>query len=117
MYQNPTVTDSDKYKVIFENDEVRVLEYKDKPGDKTNIHHHPNSVMYFLSSFMRQLTADEKTVTIEGKKGTVAWLKEQDHVGENIGDTDTHVLLVELKKSINNDQQDQGALGPEKSHD
>ncbi|MDO8481804.1 MAG: cytoplasmic protein [bacterium] len=114
MHQDPTVTDSDKYKVVFENDKVRVLEYKDKPGGKTNLHHHPNSVMYFLSSFKRQIAANGKTVTVDGKKGTVTWLKAQDHVGENIGDTDTHVLLVELKESGNYDQQDQGVLGPEK---
>ena len=114
MHQDPTVTDSDKYKVVFENDKVRVLEYKDKPGGKTNIHHHPNSVMYFLSSFKRQIAANGKTVTIDGRKGTVTWLKAQDHIGENIGDTDTHVLLVELKESGNYDQQDQGVLGPEK---
>ncbi len=28
-----TVTNPDKYKAIFENDGVRVLEYKDKPND------------------------------------------------------------------------------------
>lgn len=114
MNQDPTLTDGGKYKVIFENDKVRVLEYKDKPGDKTNLHHHPNSVMYFLSSFKRQLAFNGKTVTVDGKKGTVTWLKEQDHVGENIGNTDTHVLLVELKKSGNYDQQGQDVLGPEK---
>jgi len=114
MHQDPTVTDSDKYKVVFENDKVRVLEYKDKPGDKTTLHHHPNSVMCFLSSFKRQIAANGKTVTVDGKKGIVTWLKAQDHIGENIGDTDTHVLLVELKESGNNDQQDQDVLGPEK---
>lgn len=114
MHQDPTVTDSDKYKVVFENDKVRVLEYKDKPGDKTNLHHHPNSVMYFLSSFKRQLAVNGKTAIIDGKQGTTAWLKAQDHIGENIGNTDTHVLLVELKESGNYDQQGQGVLGPEK---
>ena len=33
--QDPAVTDGDKYKVILENDKVRVLEYTDKPGEKT----------------------------------------------------------------------------------
>lgn len=112
MNQDPSVTDSDKYKVVFENESVRVLDYTDKPGDKTNIHHHPNSVMYFLSSFRRQIAANGKTIIVEGKAGTVAWLKEQDHVGENIGDTDTHVLLVELKEP-NGGKQNQDALGPE----
>jgi hypothetical protein len=28
---DPTTTDPDKYKVVFENDRVRVLEYRDRP--------------------------------------------------------------------------------------
>jgi len=35
MTADPTCTDPDKYRVIFENDRVRVLEYSDLPGDKT----------------------------------------------------------------------------------
>ena len=116
MHKDPAVTDSDKYKVVFGNDKVRVIEYKDMPGDKTNVHYHPNNVMYFLSSFKRQIASNGKTVVVDGKKGMVTWLKAQNHVGENIGDTDTHVLLVELKESGNDDQQDQNVLGPEKSY-
>ena len=40
-------TDPDKYKVIFENDRVRVFDYTDKPGDKTKMHHHPDSVYIY----------------------------------------------------------------------
>ena len=29
---DPTTTDPDKYSVIFENERVRVLEYRDEPG-------------------------------------------------------------------------------------
>ena len=32
---DPTVTDPGLYRVIFENDRVRVLEYRDRPGDRT----------------------------------------------------------------------------------
>jgi hypothetical protein len=31
------------------------------------------------------------------RAGDVAWGQAQSHIGENIGDTDTHVLIVELK--------------------
>lgn len=95
---DPTVSNPDLYKVIFENDEVRVLEYKDKPGDKTMPHNHPTSVMYTLSSFRRRLQAGDKNVKLEKAKGEASWLPAQRHIGENIGDTDTHVIFVELKK-------------------
>lgn len=29
---DPVATDGDKYKVMFENSRVRVLEYRDRPG-------------------------------------------------------------------------------------
>ncbi|MGZ8512272.1 MAG: hypothetical protein ACXWWL_02420 [Candidatus Limnocylindria bacterium] len=40
MSLDPTQTDPDKYAVIFENERVRVLEYKDRPGDRTSPHRH-----------------------------------------------------------------------------
>ena len=92
-------TDPDKYKVIFENDRVRVFDYTDKPGDKTKMHHHPDSVVYMLGSFKRRLTLDNgKSMVVEPKGGEIAWNDEQLHIGENVGDTNTHVLIVELKE-------------------
>jgi len=92
-------TDPDKYKVIFENDRVRVFDYSDKPGDKTKLHHHPDSVVYILAPFKRKLTLDNgKSAVREGKAGDIAWNDEQLHIGENVGNTNTHVLIVELKE-------------------
>lgn len=36
---------------------------------------------------------------VEMKAGMVGWLPAQQHHGENIGDTPTHVIFVELKDS------------------
>jgi hypothetical protein len=44
--QDAVHTDSDKYRVILENDCVRVLDYKDLPGEKTHPHRHPDFVLY-----------------------------------------------------------------------
>lgn len=33
---DPTITDPDKYRVVFENERVRVLEYRDEPGQRTS---------------------------------------------------------------------------------
>ena len=51
MAADPICTDPDKYQVIFENERVRVLEYHDRPGDRTTPHRHPDSVMVTLSGF------------------------------------------------------------------
>jgi hypothetical protein len=97
---DPVDTDPDKYKVIFENHRVRVFDYNDKPRDKTKMHHHKDFVLYALGPFKRRLTFhDGKTTVREFKSGEVLWSDEQSHIGENIGKTNTHVLIVELKES------------------
>jgi quercetin dioxygenase-like cupin family protein len=97
--QDPIATDGDKYKVIFENDRVRVLEYRDKPGERTQQHHHPAFVLYALGPFKRTLTLPDGTVlTREFKAGDVLWSDAQTHIGSNIGDTPTDVIMVELKE-------------------
>ncbi len=99
MTLDPAETNPDHYTVIFENDRVRVLEYKDNPGHKTTPHGHPDSVMYTLSTFRRRLYgADDQTRDVELAAGTTVWLPAQQHAGHNIGDTDTHVIFVELKE-------------------
>jgi len=94
---DPIRTDPDKYKVIFENDRVRVLEYRDKPGEKTEAHEHPNSVLLMLSDFQRRLTVGNDVREVTVKAGQALWSPAQVHVGENIGTTDSHVVYVELK--------------------
>ena len=96
--QDPIQTDGDKYKVKFENDKVRVLEYRDMPGDKTNQHRHPAFVLYALGPFKRTITLPGgKVLTREFKAGDVLYSDEQTHIGANVGDTPTHVILVEFK--------------------
>jgi hypothetical protein len=94
---DPVCTDPDKYRTVFENDEVRVLEYRDTPGALTRPHRHPDSVMIALSTFERRLHAGGTTRDVSMTPGQVHWLPAQVHQGENIGAGDTHVVFVELK--------------------
>ncbi len=98
MTLDPVVTNPDYYKVVFENERVRVLEYTDKPGDETTPHAHPDSVMYTLSSFRRRLSSGEAKRDVEMVAGTTGWLPAQQHSGLNTGETETHVIFVELKE-------------------
>jgi quercetin dioxygenase-like cupin family protein len=97
MSLDPVETNPDHYKVVFENERVRVLEYTDAPGDITTPHEHPDSVMYTLSSFRRRLSSNGQHRDVAITAGTTGWLPAQEHHGENTGDTPTHVLFVELK--------------------
>lgn len=98
LAHDPVQTDGDKYKVIFENERVRVLEYKDWPGEKTHQHRHPAFVLYALAPFKRRiLLPDGKAMLREFKTGDVLYSDAQTHIGENVGDTPTHVIMVEMK--------------------
>ncbi|HKS19115.1 MAG TPA: hypothetical protein VJS63_07895 [Bradyrhizobium sp.] len=95
---DPLHTDGDKYKVRFENDRVRVLEYSDKPGDRTHQHRHPAFVLYAVVPFKRKLVLpDGKEVMREFKAGDVMWSDEQTHIGINVGETPTQVIMIEMK--------------------
>ena len=95
---DPTHTDGDKYKVRFENERVRVLEYRDRPGEKTLQHAHPNFVLYAVGPFKRKLILpDGKELTREFKSGDIMWSPAQTHIGVNVGETPTHVIMIEIK--------------------
>src|SRR4029453_14982763 len=47
--RDPVVTDGDKYKVVLENERVRVLEYRDSSGQRTSPHYHPDYVLLLLT--------------------------------------------------------------------
>jgi hypothetical protein len=111
MSLDPVVSNPNHYRVVFENDRVRVLEYTDQPGDKTTPHRHPDSVMYTLSSFRRRLFADQAQRDVDIAAGAAHWLPAQQHHGENIGTTPTHVIFVELKTG-GDSHVEPGALGP-----
>lgn len=103
MSLDPVETNPDHYSVVFENEKVRVLEYRDEPGHRTTVHEHPDSVMYTLSGFRRRLHRGEAHRDVEMSEGAVTWLPAQQHAGENIGDSPTHVLFVEIKAPAGGD--------------
>lgn len=98
LAHDPVATDGDKYKVLLDNERVRVLAYHDQPGDKTREHRHPAFVVYAVAPFKRRLTlADGRVMTREFKAGDVIYSNGETHIGENIGESPTHVIMVEMK--------------------
>ena len=99
---DPVVTNPEFYRVIFENERVRVLEYLDRPGDETLPQRHPDSVMFTLTAFRRRLSggpaAGGRSGDVELPEGVARWLPAQEHSGFNIGETATHTIFVELKE-------------------
>jgi beta-alanine degradation protein BauB len=86
------------YDVRFENDRLRVLEYRAKPGQKEPMHSHPPGVVYLFSdSTMRTTLPDGTTSETSRKAGELYWRDFTTHAAENIGETESHALAVELK--------------------
>lgn len=113
MTLDPTVTNPEHYSVVFENERVRVLEFADTPGVKTTPHEHPDSVLVTLSSFRRRMySSGDTTHDVDLVAQRVGWLPAQQHAGENIGDTDSHVIFVELKEGAHTPTDTLGPTGP-----
>ena len=86
------------YKLVMENDRVRVLEVVFKPNDKAIMHHHPDRVVYVLKGGKMKLTSEGKTDSLDLKTGQALFLNAQNHEAQNIGRSELDLLVVELKK-------------------
>jgi quinol monooxygenase YgiN/quercetin dioxygenase-like cupin family protein len=98
--QDPVPRYRENYKVLVENDRVRVLDFRLRKGATEEFHTHPAHVLYVLEPFkiMFKLPGD-RTATREAKAGDVLFSEAVMHSPTNIGDTDAHGILVELKGS------------------
>jgi hypothetical protein len=86
------------YRVVLENDRVRVLEVRGNPGDKTELHSHPTQVAVGISdSKFRFTSPDGQTMEAELKAGQAMYLDPVEHTSEITGTTEAHAFLVELK--------------------
>ena len=96
--RDPVKLSPQYYKVLLDNDQVRVLEYRLKPGEKEITHSHPAGVVYaFNEAKTRATLPDGKTTESTGKAGDVFWRSPTTHALENVGNTEVHSLAVELK--------------------
>ena len=59
----------DHYKVLEENDRVRVLEYRGGPGAKTAMHSHPAVVAVPVTNDVRFTLANNQTMEISLSAG------------------------------------------------
>lgn len=86
------------YSVKFENDEVRVLEYRLKPGESEPMHAHPRGVVYFLSDATVVVSYPDGSIS-EGSstQGQVSWREYTRHAVKNTGSTEAHAIAIELK--------------------
>jgi quercetin dioxygenase-like cupin family protein len=88
----------DHYKVVEENDQVRLLEFRGKPGNKTAMHSHPAVVAVAITGAEVRFTlpnGQSMDMTLEA--GHAMHMGAADHATEILGTSEAHVILVELK--------------------
>ena len=87
------------YRVVFENERVRVLESRMSPGAKSEMHSHPPPVVGIglTAGKYRFTSPDGQTMEAEMPAGHALYFDAVEHSTENIGNTDSAAILVELK--------------------
>jgi quercetin dioxygenase-like cupin family protein len=98
--QDAVKVDPKHYKVEIENAQVRVLRIHYGAHEKSVMHHHPDSVVTFLTDAHVKFTLPDGTSTEHTvKAGDTQWTPAGTHLPENLGDTAMEGILVELKHS------------------
>ena len=96
----------DHHQLLFENEKVRVLNTRIRPGEITPVHAHPWPASLYViswSDFMRydaegKLLFDSKDLTNAILPSTALWSEPLGpHALKNTGQNDLHVICVEIK--------------------
>src|SRR6266853_330392 len=94
--QDPVKTSPQYYKVLLENDQVRVLEYRLKAGEKEPMHSHPAGVVYVLSDCKLKFGyPDGRTEERTAANGQAIWRHPTTNAVENVGDTEAHAIAID----------------------
>jgi hypothetical protein len=90
----------DAYKVVLENERVRVLEFNSRPGMGvcgSGVHSHPAHLTIALSPAKVRVKDGGADFVAENQLGDVFWSEAQVHETENIAGHNIRALIVELK--------------------
>ena len=91
----------ERFKVLVENERVRVVEYQLAPGEKDTPHTHPPKVSYVVSGGRLLIhTKEGESFEADEATGAASWDEARGwHYVENIGDTPVRILLVEVRSA------------------
>ena len=84
------------YKLLFENEQVRVIEMNVRAGESDNEHSHRAETVYFISgSKLKIHLSDGEVMEADIPDGHVMWHEEWTHRVENVGTKDVRAIVVE----------------------
>jgi quercetin dioxygenase-like cupin family protein len=95
---DPNRVAPDTHKIALDNPFVRVLDVRLPPGSVEKRHRHPHGMSVYFTDWTAKVTVDGKAPEVrERKAGTFAWSEAVVHTVENVGQTEGHILRIELK--------------------
>lgn len=98
--QDPAKVQPRSYRVVFENAEMRVLEYSSVPGMGVcgaGLHSHPRHLNIALTPSRVRVAVNGKTFIATNKEGDVWYEPAVTHEAENISGHGVRALMVEFK--------------------
>jgi len=99
--QDPAKINPRGYRVAFENDKLRVLEYNSKPGLGVcgqGRHSHPQHLTIVLTNGKAKLrTEDGKVMQHDARAGDMFWAPAETHEVENVSGRDMRSYMIEYK--------------------
>lgn len=91
--------DPKHHKVLFENDQVRVVRWDATGGDSTLHHSHPDNLNICLTDYNGKVTEPNlKPHKVKMKAGSVSWRPAGSHAVENFMDQPMAGIIVEPKR-------------------
>ena len=100
LAQDASAADPRSYRVVLDNDRVRVLEYKSRPGLGVcgqGMHYHPAHVTVSLTGAKLKKVENGKVTFPEVAPGHVFFAEAETHSAEVIGGAGTRTYIIELK--------------------
>jgi hypothetical protein len=100
MAQDAATADPRAYRVVLDNERVRVLEYRSRPGLGVcgqGMHYHPAHVTVSLTGAKLRRTVGGNVTMAEIPPGHVFYAEAETHSAEVIGGSGTRTYIIELK--------------------
>ncbi len=96
-YIDPVESSPNNYKVLQENDHVRMLEMVVPAGESDVLHSHPDEAVYFITGGKARVTVNGEEMEMELPDGASMLHEAWTHQVTNIGDTEIRAIIVETK--------------------
>lgn len=100
LAQDAPTADPRAYRVVLDNEQVRVLEYKSRPGLGVcgqGMHYHPAHVTVSLTGAKLKKTEGGKVSFVDVAPGHIFFAGAETHSAEIIGGSGTRTYIIELK--------------------